>query len=82
MKGLAWGIIAVGALLAIIGAAFAITEQNAADSMSLIERVLSPDVYNDHIQNAEMGWIVVASGIIIAVVGLIAGAVSGRRKPA
>jgi protein-S-isoprenylcysteine O-methyltransferase Ste14 len=82
MKGSAWGIIAVGALLAIIGAAFAITEQNAADSMSLIERLLSPDVYDNHIQNAEMGWIVAAIGLIIAVVGLIVGAVSGGKKPA
>jgi len=78
MKAWGWGIFGIGVLIAVIGAAYAITEQTAANSMSDYERAYYPDVYENHIQGAQAGWAATALGLIIGVVGIVAGVLASK----
>jgi hypothetical protein len=81
MRGWAWGIVVVGALLAIIGLVLAVVALDQAGSMNQYQRHLDPELYDDYMTNAQLGFGIMVLGVIVAVVGVIAGAVAGPHRP-
>lgn len=74
-------LLVVGVLMCIGGMGIALSAQDAANSMSWLQRQLYPDDYNSYVSTAVIGWGIAVVGGILALVGVVVALTVGTKTP-